>query len=127
MTRPPVLDALSIGVGREVGIAGLDKDTGRAILLQVCDFAPYTLSTNDESICQISDCQTYMKTLQHVHLMLPSTILVLDSSLPSETSHQNRSPTVLVQCIQDEFPEIALQPVSRKYWNDTSGEIDLKM
>ncbi|KAF9505616.1 hypothetical protein BS47DRAFT_1322283 [Hydnum rufescens UP504] len=90
------------GVGREIGIASLDRSTGRATILQ------------------ISDCQTYVKTLHHLHVHYPSVVVVLDSSLPSDPSPSRRS-TVLVQYIQEDFPDVPMESVSRKYWNDTVG------
>ncbi|THV01237.1 hypothetical protein K435DRAFT_750386 [Dendrothele bispora CBS 962.96] len=100
------------GVGREVGLAALDKDTGRVILVQ------------------LSDCQTYVKTLHQMHLHNPCLILVPDtflsandtaiaSSRKASTSHATRS--LLVDVICDEFPDVPTEPVPRRYWNATSG------
>ena len=63
-----------------------------------------------------------MKTLNHLHVNYPSAIIVLDSSLPSEASANDRQTSILVQYIQEEFPDVTLEGVSRKYWNDTAGE-----
>ncbi|KAI0044058.1 hypothetical protein FA95DRAFT_1497685 [Auriscalpium vulgare] len=97
------------GVAHEVGIAALDRDTGRAVLIQ------------------LADCQTYVKTLHQMHLHNPCLILVPDTFLSiadsAFTSHGKTSTatTLLVQCIQDEFPGVPLEPVLRKYWNDDAG------
>ncbi|TDL22289.1 hypothetical protein BD410DRAFT_748498 [Rickenella mellea] len=97
------------GIGREVGIAALDKDTGHVVLIQ------------------LADCQTYVKTLHHLHLHYPSTILVPDTFLASgdvAVALSGRRPTntsILVQCLQEEFPGVPLEPILRKYWNEGSG------
>ncbi|KAI0063070.1 hypothetical protein BV25DRAFT_1854649 [Artomyces pyxidatus] len=97
------------GVAHEVGIAALDKDTGRAMLIQ------------------LSDCQTYVKTLHQMHLHSPCLILVPDTFLAATdtvaatSSKTPNTTTLLVQCIQDEFPGVPLEPVMRKYWNDDAG------
>jgi DNA mismatch repair protein MSH4 len=71
----------------------------------------------------MSDGQTYVKTLHHIHVHYPSAIIVLDSSLPSDPS-SSRPPSALVQYMQDEFPDVIIESVLRKYWNDTAGKYD---
>ncbi|KAI0656744.1 muts domain V-domain-containing protein [Cubamyces menziesii] len=97
------------GVGREVGMAALDKETGRVALIQ------------------LADCPTYVKTLHQMHLHYPSMILVpdtffslTDTSLPSGANNMH-STSVLVQCITDEFDGVPIEPVMRKYWNENAG------
>ncbi|KAH9891206.1 muts domain V-domain-containing protein [Cubamyces lactineus] len=97
------------GVGREVGMAALDKETGRVALIQ------------------LADCPTYVKTLHQMHLHYPAMILVpdtffslTDTSLPSGANNL-RSTSVLVQCITDEFDGVPIEPVMRKYWNENAG------
>ncbi|KAK7468350.1 MutS protein msh4 [Stygiomarasmius scandens] len=99
------------GVGREVGLAALDRDTGRVVLVQ------------------LSDCQTYVKTLHQMHLHNPCLILVPDTFLSSadasiasrrgSASHATRS--LLVDFIREEFPDVPIESVPRKYWNATNG------
>ncbi|TBU46298.1 muts domain V-domain-containing protein [Dichomitus squalens] len=97
------------GVGREVGIAALDKDTGRV------------------SLVQLADCPTYVKTLHQMHLHYPSIVLVPDTFMSlSDVSLTSGAKTpqttsLLVQCIMDEFDGIPVEPVMRKYWSDTAG------
>ncbi|KAI9065774.1 hypothetical protein FKP32DRAFT_1665232 [Trametes sanguinea] len=97
------------GVGREVGIAAFDKDTGRVALLQ------------------LADCPTYVKTLHQMHLHNPSMILVPDTflsindlSLPTG-ANRSQATSMLVQCMQEEFDGIPIEPVMRKYWNENAG------
>ncbi|KAI0369881.1 hypothetical protein BV20DRAFT_1036163 [Pilatotrama ljubarskyi] len=97
------------GIGREVGMAALDKETGRVALLQ------------------LADCPTYVKTLHQLHIHNPSMILVPDTflsltdvSLPSG-ANKSQTTSLLVQCITDEFDGVPIEPVMRKYWNETAG------
>ncbi|KAF7307828.1 MutS 4 [Mycena kentingensis (nom. inval.)] len=88
------------GVGHEVGIAALDRDTGRVMLVQ------------------LSDCQTYVKTLHQMHLHTPALVLVPDTFLAVDGS----TPTcVLVEYILEEFPGVPVDPVGRRYWNEGGG------
>ncbi|KAG2127170.1 uncharacterized protein EDB93DRAFT_1257258 [Suillus bovinus] len=101
----------SRGIAHEVGMAALDKDTGRVMLIQ------------------LSDCSTYVKTLHQMHVHTPCMILVPDTfissankSLTSSTSSTRVSSSSLsVQFIREEFPQVPIEPVSRKYWNDSAG------
>ncbi|KAI0932941.1 hypothetical protein AcW2_001415 [Taiwanofungus camphoratus] len=97
------------GVAREVGLAALDKDTGRVALIQ------------------LADCPTYVKTLHQLHLHSPSLILVPDTFLSiSDVSlasggKKPSSTSALVQCMMEEFDSIPIEPVMRKYWNEGAG------
>ncbi|KAJ6554549.1 muts domain V-domain-containing protein [Mycena capillaripes] len=88
------------GVAREVGMAALDRDTGRVMLVQ------------------LADCQTYVKTLHQMHLHPPVLVLVPDTFL----STSDASPlSMLVEYIYEEFPGVPVEPIGRKYWNETGG------
>ncbi|KAI0028854.1 muts domain V-domain-containing protein [Vararia minispora EC-137] len=101
----------SRGIGREVGMACLDKDTGRVVLVQV------------------ADCQTYVKTMHQMHLHRPSLILIPDTfffagdTIDAKAGKTQSATSLLVQCVQDEFPGAILEPVSRKFWNDEAALI----
>ncbi|KAF5385565.1 hypothetical protein D9757_006793 [Collybiopsis confluens] len=99
------------GVGREVGLAALDKDTGRVTLVQ------------------LSDCQTYVKTLHQMHLHRPSLILIPDTFLSASDAtlaagrrgKGTTNPSFLVEFIREEFPDTPIESMPRRYWNETSG------
>ncbi|KAL1952427.1 hypothetical protein VTO73DRAFT_1576 [Trametes versicolor] len=97
------------GVGREVGMAALDKDTGRVALIQ------------------LADCPTYVKTLHQMHIHSPAMILVPDTFFsPADISmpaggNKSHSTSLLVQCITDEFEGVPIEPVMRRYWNENAG------
>ncbi|TFY70152.1 hypothetical protein EVG20_g2859 [Dentipellis fragilis] len=97
------------GVAREIGMAALDKDTGRLTTFK------------------LADCQTYVKSLHQMHLHTPALVLVPDtfiSATDTTTGSGGKKPnttSLLVQCIQDEFPNVPVDAVLRKYWNDDAG------
>ncbi|PPQ98977.1 hypothetical protein CVT24_003473 [Panaeolus cyanescens] len=97
------------GISREVGMAALDKDTGRVMLVQV------------------ADCQSYVKTLHQMHIHQPSLILVPDTFFSASdaalapSGKRASSTSLLIQLIGDEFPEVDIEPVGRKNWNDAGG------
>ncbi|KZT09019.1 uncharacterized protein LAESUDRAFT_742230 [Laetiporus sulphureus 93-53] len=96
------------GVAREVGLAALDKDTGRVLLIQ------------------LADSPTYIKTLHQLHLRSPSLILVPDTFLSvsdislASGGKKPSTTSVLVQCLMEEF-DVPVEPVLRKYWNESAG------
>ncbi|KAF4623673.1 hypothetical protein D9613_001515 [Agrocybe pediades] len=97
------------GISREVGIAALDKDTGKVILVQ------------------IADCQTYVKSLHQMHIHYPNLVLIPDTFLSASdaalapSGKRSASTSLLVEYIREEFPGVELEPVGRRYWNDASG------
>ncbi|KAI9452181.1 muts domain V-domain-containing protein [Lactarius psammicola] len=97
------------GIAREVGIAALDRDTARVMLIQ------------------LADCQTYVKTLHQMHLHYPALVLVPDTflspkdSLRPSSRNKPTSPSLLVQRLCDEFPGVPVEPVLRKFWNEDAG------
>ncbi|KAF8555921.1 hypothetical protein OG21DRAFT_1460258, partial [Imleria badia] len=99
----------SRGVAHEVGIAAMDRDTGRVMLVQ------------------LADCPTYIKTLHQMHIHYPSLVLVPDTFIAATdatlASAGKKPPTtsLLVQLIMEEFSNIPVEPVARKYWNDGAG------
>lgn len=68
-----------------------------------------------------------MKTLHQMHLHTPCLVLVPDTFLSSSDNAAASSgrktdyTSLLVQCIQEEFPFVPVEPVLRKYWNEDAG------
>ncbi|KAF8972583.1 muts domain V-domain-containing protein [Flammula alnicola] len=89
------------GVSREVGIAALDRDTGKVMLVQV------------------ADCQTYVKSLHQMHIHNPCLVLIPDTL--GTSWKRSTSTSLLVEYIHEEFPGIQIEPVGRRYWNDAGG------
>ncbi|KZV81113.1 hypothetical protein EXIGLDRAFT_844900 [Exidia glandulosa HHB12029] len=98
--RLVLADVHTLGVSREVGICALDRETGRVLLFQ------------------IADCQTYVKTLHHLDLYTPQIILMPETSF----SQQHGQDSLLLRLLGEEYPQTPVEPVMRKYWNDTAGE-----
>ncbi|KAG7090617.1 hypothetical protein E1B28_009719 [Marasmius oreades] len=96
------------GIAREVGMAALDMDTGRVVLVQ------------------LADCQTYVKTLHQLHRHQPSMILVPDTFLSAQdrgrAKRTNQSTTsMLVELVREEFQGTPIETIPRKYWNEEAG------
>ncbi|KAN0062620.1 MutS protein msh4 [Thecaphora frezii] len=104
------------GVGREVGVAAIEKTTGRCVLTQ------------------FADTPTYVKTIHHLSLHPPSVILVPESAvrapLGSGTKTTRRAKakhaadageeSVLVKCLEDVF-DLKVVPLPRNRWNHEEG------
>jgi hypothetical protein len=73
------------------------------------------------TLAKLADCQTYVKTLHQMHLHSPSLVLVPDTFLAASSTKRSASPSLLVEYIREEFPGVQLEPVGRRYWNDTGG------
>lgn len=73
------------------------------------------LSTAEAVLCQISDNQTYVKTLHKLAVFDPSEIL-----FPHSASALQKSK--LLQILQANLPGWApVQAIHRKYWDKTAG------
>lgn len=115
------------GISREIGMATLNPDTGRATMVQVrsslrrnwIDTQPISLSKFD---IQLSDLPTYVKTLHQMHIHYPSLVLVPDTFLSPHTSSDAKA-SLLIDSIEGEFEDVPIEPVKRKYWNETVGEV----
>ena len=116
------------GVSREVGIAALDKDTGKVMLVQVILFILDILGFIPTLRFKVADCQTYVKTLHQMHLHTPCLILVPDTFLSAPdaalapSGKRSVSTSLLIEYIGEEFPGVQVESVGRRYWNDSCGE-----
>ncbi|KIM51244.1 hypothetical protein SCLCIDRAFT_143691 [Scleroderma citrinum Foug A] len=101
----------SRGVAREVGIAAMDRDTGRVVLVQ------------------LADCPTYVKTLHQMHVHWPSVVLVPETFVAHAHGADgvNTGSSLLARFVTEEFPEARVEPVPRKWWNDSAGGYCLRM
>ncbi|KAH7884107.1 muts domain V-domain-containing protein [Phlebopus sp. FC_14] len=99
----------SRGIAHEVGLAAMDRDTGRVVLVQ------------------LADCPTYVKTLHQMHVHCPSLVIVPDTFLSAtdttlaSSGRRPQTTSLLVQFVMEEFPHVPVEPVARKYWNDSAG------
>lgn len=94
-----------------------------------CEFLSYSFVTYSYYELQLADCQTYVKTLHFLHLHYPALVIVPDTFLsPTDSSALSStknavSTSLMVQCIQAEFPSVPVEPVLRKYWNEEAGKL----
>ena len=54
-------------------------------------------------------------------VLVPDTFIAIADTVGTNTNKRPSTTSLLVECIQDEFSEIPLEPVQRKYWNDDAG------
>jgi len=66
---------------------------------------------------QIADCQTYVKTLHHLELYPPQTILMPESAFGGRSDQDS----LLLRSLQDEYEHVPIEPVARRCWNDAAG------
>ncbi|KAI3621717.1 hypothetical protein WG66_016688 [Moniliophthora roreri] len=83
------------GIAREVGMAAMDMETGRIVLVQACSKPSMVL--------------------------VPDTFLSA-SDRGYKKRYENSTKSMLVELIQEEFPGVPVEAVPRKYWNEQSGE-----
>jgi DNA mismatch repair protein MSH4 len=63
-----------------------------------------------------------------MHLHNPCLVLIPDTSLTASdaalaaSGRRSGSASLLVEYIREEFPDIKIEPVGRRSWNDASGE-----
>jgi len=109
------------GISREIGMATLNPETGRVTIIQV-SFSDKTkpTPTHPTLAIQLSDLPTYVKTLHQMHICYPSLVLVPDTFIPQHSSSDVKT-SPLVDCIESEFEDVPIEPVKRKYWNETVG------
>ena len=56
-----------------------------------------------------------------MHIHYPSLVLVPDTFLSPRVSSDAKA-SLLIDSIEGEFEDVPIEPVKRKYWNETVGE-----
>lgn len=75
----------------------------------------------------MADCQTYVKTLHQMHLHYPSLVLIPDTFLSASDAalvpggKRSANTSLLVEYIREEFPDVQIDPIGRRLWNDAGG------
>ncbi|KAL0083767.1 muts domain V-domain-containing protein [Phycomyces blakesleeanus] len=92
-------------------IMALAEGRGKATEIGMCTIY---LDTNECILSQFADSQTYIKTLHQIHLNNPQKILV--ASMPLEHGINK-----LCQLIEQKFPNISIESLSRNYFSDDVG------
>ena len=98
----------------------MNPETGRATVVQVHICPSPEKFIQLSKFRQLSDLPTYVKTLHQMHIHYPSLILVPDTFIFPHSS-SDAKPSLLIDCIEDEFENVPIESVKRKYWNETAG------
>lgn len=70
-------------------------------------------TTTEAVLCQISDQQTYVKTIHKLFVFQPSEILFMT------TAAQPKS--ILYTTVEANLPNTRIVVIDRKYWSETTG------
>lgn len=108
-TGRPRTAASTIGGDQQI-ICAISESRG---LSPIVGLAFVNLSTTEAILCQISDNQTYVKTLHKLACLEPTEILL------TITAAQPKSK--LYSFIEGNLPHIRIIPIDRKYWAETTG------
>ena len=123
----------SRGIGREESVATLDRDTGTMDLIQVrfgfqvsstesVEYHLFHFTARGWAIItrRLSDLREDAAPHEPPQPGACSRYVV-DVSAPASAKFA-ASKSLLVQCIQDEFSGVPIEPVLRKYWNEEAGK-----
>ena len=108
-TSRPKTAASTIGGDQQI-ICAISESRG---LSPVVGLAFVNLSTTEAVLCQISDNQTYVKTVHKLSCFEPTEVLMM------VTAAQPKSK--LYSVIEGNLPYIRISPIDRKYWAETTG------
>ena len=107
--RPRTAASTTTGNDQQI-ICAISESRG---ISPVVGMAFVNLSTTEAVLCQISDNQTYTKTEQKLSVYFPSEILVMSTAIQPKSK--------LVLSIENNLSSININPISRSYWAETTG------
>lgn len=105
----PRTAASTIGGDQQI-ICAISESRG---LSPVVGLAFVNLSTTEAVLCQISDSQTYVKTVHKLSCFEPTEILVMTTAAQPKSK--------LYSVVEGNLPHIRISPIDRKYWTETTG------
>ena len=108
-TGRPRTAASTIGADQQI-ICAISESRG---LSPVVGLAFVNLSTTEAVLCQISDSQTYVKTIHKLSCLEPTEILIMITAAQPKSK--------LYSVIEGNLPHIRISPIDRKYWAETIG------
>lgn len=108
-TSRPKTAASTIAGDQQI-ICAISESRG---LSPIVGLAFVNLSTTEAVLCQISDNQTYVKTIHKLACLEPTEVLI------TNTAAQPKSK--LYSVIEGNLPHIRISPIDRKYWTETTG------
>ena len=108
-TSRPRTAASTIGGDQQI-LCAISESRG---LSPIVGLAFVNLSTTEAVLCQISDNQTYVKTIHKLQCFDPTEILVMTTAAQPKSK--------LYSFIEGNLPYIRINPIDRKYWTETTG------
>lgn len=102
--------ATSTAGGDQQIICAISESRG---LSPIVGLAFVNLSTTEAVLCQISDNQTYVKTVHKLTVFEPTEILLMTTAAQPESK--------LYSGVKAELPHIRVTVIDRKYWAETTG------
>lgn len=108
-TGRPRTAASTIGGDQQI-ICAINESRG---LSPVVGLAFVNLSTTEAVLCQISDNQTYVKTVHKLSCLEPTEVLIMTTAAQPKSK--------LYSVIEGNLPHIHINPIDRKYWAETTG------
>ena len=102
--------AASTIAGDQQIICAISESRG---LSPIVGLAFVNLSTTEAVLCQISDNQTYVKTVHKLSCLEPTEVLVMITAAQPKSK--------LYSVIEGNLPHIRINPIDRKYWAETTG------
>lgn len=111
-TRPrtrPRTAASTLGGDQQI-ICAISESRG---ISPIVGLAFVNLSTTEAVLCQISDNQTYARTVHKLHVYDPSEILVMNTAANPKSK--------LYSIIESNMVETLITCLDRKYWAETTG------
>ena len=108
-TGRPRTAASTIGGDQQI-ICAISESRG---LSPIVGLAFVNLSTTEAVLCQISDNQTYVKTLHKLFCLEPTEVLIMSTAAQPKSK--------LYSFIESNLSHIHINPIDRKYWAETTG------
>ena len=108
----PRTAATSTGYGDDEIICAVTESRG---LSPTIGLSFVNLTTSEAVLCQFTDTQTYARTCHKVSVFNPSDILY------SPTATESSLVSILAENLKVEENDIAMTPIDRKYWAESSG------
>ena len=108
-TGRPRTAASTIGGDQQI-ICAISESRG---LSPIVGLAFVNLSTTEAVLCQISDNQTYVKTLHKLFCLEPTEVLFMTTAAQPKSK--------LYSFIEGNLPHMHINPIDRKYWAEMTG------
>lgn len=108
-TGRPRTAASTIGGDQQI-ICAISESRG---LSPIVGLAFVNLSTTEAVLCQISDDQTYVKTVHKLSCFRPTEVLIMNTAAQPKSK--------LYSVIEGNLPNIRINPIDRKHWAETTG------